>query len=299
MLAVVDPNCYSACYAIASAADKIIVTPSGGVGSIGVVAMHVDMSKMLDKMGVKVTFIHSGDHKVDGNPYEPLPAAVQKSIQARVHATRQEFVSLVAPNRGLDSKVVFDTEAACYSAQEALDIGLVDGIATPREAVKSFFVGLSKSSSIKLENQMSTEAKPASAESVASTTETDSAVESKAATTASTETKAAATADGRTAERERIKAIQSHANAEGKPALANHLALNTDMSVDDAAALLAVATPEVTQAANTGISPFTAAMEASGHPNVGAEGGAEGGSEMSAAARILASQALATGTKAH
>ena len=110
-VAVVDAACYSACYALASSASKIVCTPSGGVGSIGVVAMHVDYSKMFQEAGVKVTFIHSGDHKVDGNPYEPLPASVKDDIQKSVDSTRTEFVALVATNKGLDTKVVFDTEA--------------------------------------------------------------------------------------------------------------------------------------------------------------------------------------------
>ena len=71
--AIVNSNCYSAAYAFASSADKIYVTPSGGAGSIGVVATHFDVSKMLDNYGIKVTFIHAGEHKVDGNSFEPLP----------------------------------------------------------------------------------------------------------------------------------------------------------------------------------------------------------------------------------
>ena len=66
IIAVVDANCYSAAYAIASAADKIILTPSGGAGSIGVVAMHFSYQAAMEKSGIKVTYVFAGDHKVDG-----------------------------------------------------------------------------------------------------------------------------------------------------------------------------------------------------------------------------------------
>lgn len=280
-LAVVDSSSYSACYALASAASRIVVTPSAGVGSIGVVAMHMDVSKMLEDYGVKVTFIYSGDHKVDGNPYEPLPEPVRKSIQARVDNTRSEFVALVAANRGLDTKVVFDTQAACFTASEALDLGLIDAIAPPGEAVRAFITGLSRSQSSQ-ETTMSKKADAAGAESTATAAET------------TTVTEAAATAvDPKVAERERIKGIQGHANAAGKAVLANHLALNTDLSVEAAAEILAAAAPEAKEEAATA-SAFTAAMDVSDHPAVGADAGL-GATEMTPAQRILASQAAATG----
>jgi signal peptide peptidase SppA len=276
ILAVVDSNCYSACYAVASAATKIIGAPSSGEGSIGVVAMHVDMSKMLQDWGITVTFIHSGDHKVDGNPYQALPAPVRKSIQARVDNTRQEFVSLVAANRGLDAKVVFDTEAACYTAAEALDIGLIDGIAAPQVAVSSFLTELSARQS--KENTMSQAEKPgAEAQTATASTTVDANAE-------------------RAAERDRIRAITGHDAAKDRATLANHLALNTNLSVDEAAKILAAApTEKKEQATTTGTSAFEAAMNSTEHPNVGADTSASG--EMTAAQRILASQSLVTGIK--
>lgn len=281
-LAVVDSSSYSACYAIASAASKIVVTPSGGVGSIGVVAMHVDMSKMLSDWGINVTFIFSGDHKVDGNPYEPLPEPVRASIQARVDSTRQQFVALVAENRGLDPKVVFDTQAACYSASDALALGLIDAIAPPLEAVQAFLNELSGSDDQETEMSHATAAKPG-AESTAATPENAAAAPAA---------KPVDSAAERAAERERIAAITTHESAKDKSALANHLALKTNLSVDEAVAILA-ASPAEKAAEPAKPNAFTAAMDASEHPNVGAA--ATG--ELTAAQRILASQSAATGVK--
>lgn len=288
-VAVVDAASYSACYAIASSCSKVIATPSAGVGSIGVVAMHMDVSKMLDEWGIKVTFIHSGAHKVDGNMYQPLKGSVKADMQKSVDATRQEFVSLVARNRGLDSKVVYDTEAQTYSAAEALDLGLIDAVLPPSEAVTAFLNELSGSETDK-EITMSTSAAKPGAESAATP-------ETTASQTAPVQTVATVDASAeRAAERQRISAITGHEAAKDRPALANHLALNTDMSVEDAAKILSAAAPEKKQeAATPGKSAFEAAMETSEHPNVGAGEASGEGKEMTAAQRILQSQSLATG----
>ncbi len=82
--AFVADHALSAAYALASQADRIILPRTGAVGSIGVVAMHSDMSGALDQKGIAVTLIHAGAHKVDANPYQPLPEAVRDRIAARV-----------------------------------------------------------------------------------------------------------------------------------------------------------------------------------------------------------------------
>jgi hypothetical protein len=256
--------------------------------------MHADWSKALQEAGIKVSFIFSGDHKVDGNPYQALPASVKADIQKSVDVTRKEFVTLVAENRGLDPEIVHGTQARCYSAGEALDLGLIDAIAPPIEAVSAFLNERSRSENDKEKTMSGTAAK--------SGVDTTASPDTKNATTAITAPVEAAVttqvsaATERTSERERIKAITTHAAAEGKSKLANHLALDTDMSVDAAAAILTAAAVEDKKEADTGTSAFQAAMDASDHPNVGANAEGSGtGEELSTAQRILKAQALATG----
>jgi ClpP class serine protease len=74
--AFVAEHAFSAGYALASQADRILLPRTGAVGSIGVVVMHAELSSQLDQDGVRVTLIHSGTHKIDGNPYEPLPESL-------------------------------------------------------------------------------------------------------------------------------------------------------------------------------------------------------------------------------
>ncbi len=68
--------CDSACsagMALASAADRRLITQTGYVGSVGVVMAHASYEDYLEQEGIKVTLIHSGARKTDGNPYKDLP----------------------------------------------------------------------------------------------------------------------------------------------------------------------------------------------------------------------------------
>ena len=66
MWSILSEHAFSAGYALASAADRVIVPRTRGTGSIGVMMMHIDWSAVLDENGLKVTFIHHGARKVDG-----------------------------------------------------------------------------------------------------------------------------------------------------------------------------------------------------------------------------------------
>ncbi|MFY0619028.1 S49 family peptidase [Shimia sp.] len=126
----------SAGYGIASQADHITIPPFGEAGSIGVVGMHLDYEKHLQQQGIKVTLIHSGAHKVEGNPYQALPEAVRDEWQESTDAMWLAFADSVAEGRRgkLSIKQALETEARCYRGQAAVDAGLVDEVAEARDA---------------------------------------------------------------------------------------------------------------------------------------------------------------------
>lgn len=297
--AVVDSNCYSASFALASAANKIFVIPSAGVGSIGVVAMHVDMSKMLDKFGVVVTFIHSGEHKVDGNPYEPLAASVKKDIQASVDKSRAKFVQVVSRNLGLDSQIVHNTEARTYRAEDALELKLVHAIAVP-SAVLQEIQDDDSDDTDESDTQLSTQ-KENTMDNQANTP----AAGQPAAAVQPAPAAAANTGDAAATERARVKGIQTCAEAKGREELANHFAFNTSMSVADAQAALAAA-PTAAAAAPAAAAPAAAApntleqaMNNTAQPNVGADQGAAAAAngEVPRSLSILRNYEQASGVK--
>ncbi len=253
---------YSAAYAVASVASAgIAVSRTGGVGSIGVVTSHVDLSKMYDEMGVKQTFIFAGKHKVDGNATEPLPADVKDRIQVRIDELYDVFVSSVARNRGMEEQVIRDTEALTYTANEAVSIGLADSIGPLDDAVAQFCVDLSTPTG---DETMSTQKDNAAV--------VEQAVHDTAVATARNE----GVTEGMAAATARIGAILGSEEAKGRGDLANHFAFKTAMSAEDAVAALAVSpkaaapAPAATTTAAELDGGFAAAMEATGNPEVGA-----------------------------
>jgi HK97 family phage prohead protease len=135
MYSISNDSMYSAAYGIASAADQCYITNVGGAGSIGVYMLHVDQSERDKMAGLKYTYISSGDRKTDGNPHEALSDPALEAAQAEVDRQRQMFVDLVARNRGLDTKKVFDTEAAVYHAGDACDMGLCDMVGSMEDSI--------------------------------------------------------------------------------------------------------------------------------------------------------------------
>lgn len=275
-LAVVDSNCYSASYALACGADRIVVTPSGGVGSVGVVAMHVSFEKMLEDEGIKVEFIFAGKHKVDGNPFQDLSPEVRADFEKSIARSYSAFVDVVAKGRNMDEKDVRATEARIYRAEDALALGLIDAVATPSAALQAFIGELSGSSSQprKKEDAMSDATKPG-AESKA--TPEQMAAERESATKA---------------ERARIQGITGCEEAKGREQMANHLAFSTSMTVDEAKALMAVA-PKSTSSAAASPNPLAAAMASTTQPNVGGDEAAAGEQKAEGANAILAAARLA------
>ena len=128
--AFVAEHAFSAGYAMASQADRILLPRTGAVGSIGVVVMHADLSGQLDQEGARVTLIHAGSHKIDGNPYAPLPNAVRDDIQREIDVLRFLFAETVAAGRTgrLSQDGAMATEAATYRGADAVTAGLADEV---------------------------------------------------------------------------------------------------------------------------------------------------------------------------
>lgn len=132
--AIADEAALSAAYALACAADRLWLTRTAEVGSIGVVAVHVDESEADRQAGLAYTFIHAGSHKVDGHPHAPLPLTVAADIQTDIDALHAQFIALVAGLRGLGVEVVRATQARVYRGDQAIAAGLADQIGSFREA---------------------------------------------------------------------------------------------------------------------------------------------------------------------
>lgn len=146
-IAILTDYAYSAGYLLASQARQIVMPRYGGAGSIGVIMIHADYSQALDEAGIRLTIIRAGKKKGDGNPYEPLNAALAEQWQAQAEAMRQDFAETVAKGRrGRITKTkALGTEAGVYDAAEAVSLGLADAIGDPIEAFDAFVKEVNRS----------------------------------------------------------------------------------------------------------------------------------------------------------
>ena len=133
--AAADGDAFSAAFALGSAAEKLYVTKSGGVGSVGVWMMHVDQSGFNKQHGVKPTFIFAGARKLDGNPHAPLTNEALGVFQAEIDRIYGMFVDTVARNRGMSTKVVSRTEAGLFFGYAGVEIGFADQVGTLNDAL--------------------------------------------------------------------------------------------------------------------------------------------------------------------
>lgn len=137
IIAVANAYAASAAYWIGAAASEFYVTPSGMVGSVGVLLPHIDVSKKAENDGVKVTFIHAGEKKVQGNEFEPLSDSAKADMQARVDIIYDNFVNSLAIYRNTSSDNVRENfgKGDMVMPNDAVKAGMIDGIATLEDIV--------------------------------------------------------------------------------------------------------------------------------------------------------------------
>ncbi|MGF3811224.1 S49 family peptidase [Enterobacter mori] len=249
-----DMNC-SAGQLIASAASRRLVTQTARTGSIGVMMAHSNYGAALKTNGVEVTLIYSGDHKVDGNPYEKLPKDVRADFQTRIDATRQMFAEKVSAYTGMSVQAVLDTEAAVFSGQESVDNGLADELVNNTDALGVMLEALDRRKKTTTGGTMPSPSASAATNQPADQTATQTSAPTEQVTTVDTTTTAlTAPADlsaqvsaAVAAENGRIMGILNCEEAKGRESQARALAETPGMTVESAQRILAAA-PQSAQA---------------------------------------------------
>ena len=284
--AIANEKAFSAGMWLASAASRLYVPTTGMVGSIGVRMLHVDQSQRDAKQGLVYTEIVAGERKADFSSHAPLSDAAYAVAQGEIDRIYGMFVAAVAGHRGIDEQLVRDTEAGLLNPSVALALGLIDGIQSFDETLAQLEAeaqhvrihGMRAAATARIPApsalldegvETMTDQERAAQAALIAEARAAGVTEGKTETAATAAKAAKAAAD---AERKRVSAIQTCEAATGKPALAAHLALETEMTVEQAQALLAKAAVETPAVPANALAERMAGIP---NPKIGADGGNE------------------------
>jgi HK97 family phage prohead protease len=141
--AVSNEIMFSAAYALGCAATRLYVGRTAGMGSIGVIITHCDMSEA-DKMnGLKYTMITSGSRKADFSPHKALSDEAYATLKSDVDRCAAIFFATVARNRNLSIDAVAAQEAGLFFGADAITAGLADQIGGLEDALRDMAVAVS------------------------------------------------------------------------------------------------------------------------------------------------------------
>lgn len=122
----------SACLWLATTADEFYASKMASIGSIGVIAVQKEFTKMMEMDGVTPHVFRSAPYKALGGPYEKLSEKAKESIQKDIDTSHGFFVDAITANCGLPRDYVAENLATgeIWYGEEALAKGLIDGVKT-------------------------------------------------------------------------------------------------------------------------------------------------------------------------
>lgn len=213
--------------------------------------LHMDRSVEYEQRGVKPTLIFAGKHKTDGNSLGPLPEDVHKELQAEVSKFYDQFVAVVAEGRGerLSVDAARATEARILIGEDAIAAGLADRVGSFAD-LQPKATAAARTSQTRRSRMSDPKGSPAAENAGVSQEDHNRAV---------TDARTEGEKTGAGNERERIRGILNHEAAANRPRQAQALALDTNLSIAEAAAVMSASAEE-----NGGLS-----AEATGGPEIG------------------------------
>lgn len=143
VIAYSDGQMTSAAYWIGSSADALYISGDTVVtGSIGVIATHIDVSKNDEQYGERYTLITAGKYKGVTSIHAPLSAEGRQELQDMVDHIYGVFISDVARNRNISIEDALKmADGKIFIGKQAVEVGLVDGVATYDQLINSMSAG--------------------------------------------------------------------------------------------------------------------------------------------------------------
>ena len=139
---VVEDLCASGGYFVAAGADRIYVSKSSLIGSIGVRMDGWGVTGLMDKLGVERRLLTAGENKGFLDPFLPVDEKQKMHAQSMLNEIHQQFISVVREGRGKRLKETSDIfSGLIWTGQKSVDLGLADGFGSleyvAREVIKA------------------------------------------------------------------------------------------------------------------------------------------------------------------
>jgi ClpP class serine protease len=128
LIAYTDSTALSAGYALACAGERLYVTPSASVGSIGVWAPMVDTTALDKAMGVAVAIVASDTGKTDSNPHVPISEEALAALQGKVDLMANLFRAHVNATRGVSRDDILSLKGRDLMGSAAVKAGLATNL---------------------------------------------------------------------------------------------------------------------------------------------------------------------------
>jgi protease-4 len=128
----------SGAYYAALAADRITAQPTTVTGSIGVIMVRLDVTGLMEKVGVQAHEIVSGERKSMGSLFRPVSPDEKSIFQGVIDSLFVRFADTVAEERRLSRDAVKQVaDGRILTSQEAKAAGLIDGIGYLEDALET------------------------------------------------------------------------------------------------------------------------------------------------------------------
>lgn len=122
IIAYVDGNCHSACFALCSVADKLIVNPMAYVGSVGVVvALDNNVEKRKNTL-----YVYAGEGKIPFDEEGQFTSSFKENMQTEVNRLYSEFANHISVNMGIPLSSIEKLGAKSLYATDAIEAGYAD-----------------------------------------------------------------------------------------------------------------------------------------------------------------------------
>ncbi|MGC9512430.1 MAG: signal peptide peptidase SppA [Fidelibacterota bacterium] len=124
-------------YYVALATDSIYALPGTLTGSIGVIMDFPQWTEVMDKIGVDMHVVKSGEYKDTGSPFRDFTAEDRRYYQELVDDVYDQFISAVADARSMDKETAKKlSDGRVYTGRQALELGLIDHLGTVEDGIE-------------------------------------------------------------------------------------------------------------------------------------------------------------------